>query len=545
MQNESIFNRLFIKVKHLLPYFFIALIAFSIYAKTVNYGVVDLDDTIFIHTCAKNYDSPSAFKNAFKHDAYWGYWGTKELLFYRPMLAVSFIIDHKIAGGSENFAHLTNVLLHVISSISVLFFFRRCLSFDRKLSFLAAVFFAVHPITVQTVAWIPGRNDSLFFIYFIICLICFIEYLRSEKPVFLLAHVIFLLFCLFTKESAVTVPLILFLYYITHRDTHKSSLKIYIYIIWVLCLAIFLFARKTVLFDTNYSWHFEFGKQINIAAFFDHISAIFFLRSPMSEHKETKIFVLGIISVLISLFMAFYKKDKNSVKEISFYVLLPVILLLPNFISGNDKLSRVIFQGNRMYIPLFAYSVIIFSFCKNFIRTPEYKKILYAIFLSVILISSAITLKSSSYLKNAMTFWDRIISENREISIYVIIDYINTLLKNNQIDKAFAYASHYAKESNYEHLELLYQLGKIYLFTEDYENASKYFEIVYSRNSKKRLDLYLLNYLSSVRANNKEKSAYYYNIILEFTNLTPEEFDEQFIIYGRQFDKAIEEIKRQ
>jgi tetratricopeptide (TPR) repeat protein len=144
-----------------------------------------------------------------------------------------------------------------------------------------------------------------------------------------------------------------------------------------------------------------------------------------------------------------------------------------------------------------------------------------------------------------MTFWDRVVSENKENSIYVISYYIDVLMNNNRIKQAFDYANHYAKESNYEHIELLYQIGKIYLLNEDYENASKYFDIVYSRNSKKQLELYLLSYLANVRANNKEKSNFYYNLALKATNLTPEEFEEQFVIYGRNFDKAIEETKLQ
>ncbi|MDR1696369.1 MAG: glycosyltransferase family 39 protein, partial [Endomicrobium sp.] len=347
----------------LLPYFFTAFIAFAVYSKTINYGITNLDDKLLIHICAEKYDSPSVFKDAFKNDIFWK---TKSILYYRPMLAISFITDHKIAGESESFAHLTNVFLHVISSVLILLFFRRYLNFDKTLSFLAAVLFAVHPVAVQTVAWIPGRNDSLLFIYFIACLICFIEYIRSGKPVFLLTHILFLLFCLFTKESAVTVPFILFLYHITHKNKDSGRLKFYVYAIWALCLAVFLFARANVLADTGYSLHFEFGNPLNIAAFFDHISAIFFLRSPMAEHSDIKIFILGIISVLLSLFAAFYKKDKNGVKEILFYLLLPLIILLPNFISGDDKISRITFHGNRMYIPMFAYLVIIFLFLRNF-----------------------------------------------------------------------------------------------------------------------------------------------------------------------------------
>ncbi|MCL2335026.1 MAG: hypothetical protein FWC57_03070 [Endomicrobia bacterium] len=527
-----------------MPYLLAALIAFAIYAKTINYGLSNLDDTILIHSCAKSYDSPAAFKDAFENDVFWG---KLTVRYYRPMLAISFILDHKIAGESEKFAHFTNVLLHCASSVLVLLFFRRYLNLGKTLSFLAAVLFAVYPITVQTAAWIPGRNDSLFFIYFMLCLIFFIEYLRSQKPVFLLTHILFLLLCLFTKESAITVPFILFLYYAMHKSSFKIPLKFYVYIVWALCLGVFLLARRAILLDTNYSLQFEFGNMLNIAAFFDHISAVFFLRSPMAEHKETKIFILGVISVLISLFMAFYKKDKTGAKEILFYVLLPIIILIPNFISGDNKISRVIFHGNRMYVPLFAYSVIIFSFCKNFTKTPKYGKFVYAILICVIAASAAITLKSSSYLKTQMTFAERIISENTESSAYAIAYYIDTLLDNNQFDKAFAYAKHYGKESNYENTEILYPLGRMCMLTEDYENASKYLDTVYAnylKRNKKDLQLYLLNYLASVRANNKEKTKYYYDIARKATNLTPEEFDGQFVKFTEQFDKQIEELKQ-
>jgi tetratricopeptide (TPR) repeat protein len=85
--------------------------------------------------------------------------------YYRPLTAASFILDHRIwdhgVWGSNTFGyHLTNLILHVLTTallIPVLLLAFR----SRPVALWGALLFAIQPVQVSTVAWIGGRTDSL------------------------------------------------------------------------------------------------------------------------------------------------------------------------------------------------------------------------------------------------------------------------------------------------------------------------------------------------------------------------------------------------
>ncbi|PLX83447.1 MAG: hypothetical protein C0616_00265 [Desulfuromonas sp.] len=85
--------------------------------------------------------------------------------YYRPLVTLSFEIDHHIGGLQEPFMHLFNVLVHAVNVLLVWLFARRFGRFIRNSSdlipLLAALLFAVHPIHTETVNWIMGRTDLL------------------------------------------------------------------------------------------------------------------------------------------------------------------------------------------------------------------------------------------------------------------------------------------------------------------------------------------------------------------------------------------------
>jgi tetratricopeptide (TPR) repeat protein len=80
--------------------------------------------------------------------------------YYRPLLALSFFTDYQAWGTNPAGFHLTNILLHLLSSLLVALLARR-LSGRESAGALAGLFFAVHPAHVEPVAFISGRVDSL------------------------------------------------------------------------------------------------------------------------------------------------------------------------------------------------------------------------------------------------------------------------------------------------------------------------------------------------------------------------------------------------
>jgi protein O-mannosyl-transferase len=127
--------------------------------------------------------------------------------YYRPLVTVSYALDAHWSGLRPWGYHLTNVVLHVIASVLFYALLRR-IAFDRVVTTLAALVFAVHPALASAVAWIPGRNDSLLAVFALSSWLLFLR--DATRPSWLcrLGHLAFFWLALLTKESAVVIPVV-------------------------------------------------------------------------------------------------------------------------------------------------------------------------------------------------------------------------------------------------------------------------------------------------------------------------------------------------
>lgn len=123
--------------------------------------------------------------------------GAKQAL-YRPLVTLSYALDHALAGLDATAFHLTNTVLHVGASLAVLFLLRAWLP---AVAGWAAMLFAVHPVHTEAVSWIVGRAELL-------CALFVLLALRSatSRPV-LASGLLFL--GLLSKEMAISAPLLL------------------------------------------------------------------------------------------------------------------------------------------------------------------------------------------------------------------------------------------------------------------------------------------------------------------------------------------------
>jgi Flp pilus assembly protein TadD len=101
-----------------------------------------------------------------------GYWETSRggSFYYRPMVSLSYKLDHAIWSKEPFGYHLFNLGLHLVTSLIVLALASRWLS-SRGAGLAAASIFAVHPIHTQSVTWIAGRTDLLAAFFFLAALL--------------------------------------------------------------------------------------------------------------------------------------------------------------------------------------------------------------------------------------------------------------------------------------------------------------------------------------------------------------------------------------
>jgi tetratricopeptide (TPR) repeat protein len=141
---------------------------------------------------------------------------------YRPITTLSYAVDYFFWGLNSFGYHLTNVVIH--ASNGVLAFFLLSIIFGEFIpALIGSLIFISHPVQTEVVSWISGRSSVLFMFFYLSSIIFYIRSCKESKFLLYLASILAFAASLFSKEMAITLPIILILY-----DIHfagKTSLK--------------------------------------------------------------------------------------------------------------------------------------------------------------------------------------------------------------------------------------------------------------------------------------------------------------------------------
>ena len=197
----------------------IALVALTwiVFGQTLGHQFVNFDDGAYVR---RNHEvthgiSVHGIKWAFSHPvaANW-----------HPLSILSHMLDCQIYGVVPGAHHFTNVLLHAIATVLLFLVFWGMTRGLWQSAFIAAVF-AVHPLHVESVAWIAERKDVLSAVFFLLTIAAYVFYARRHSFLrYLLMSILFA--CgLMAKPMLVTLPFVLLLldYWPLRRFDHVST----------------------------------------------------------------------------------------------------------------------------------------------------------------------------------------------------------------------------------------------------------------------------------------------------------------------------------
>jgi protein O-mannosyl-transferase len=207
-----------------------------VFGQTIHYNFVNYDDLVYV------YKNPIVSRGLTWHGLYFAFTRTVSSNWH-PLTIISHMIDCQFFGVSPGGPHFVNVLLHTIA-VLLLFFVLwhlmdhpgetrrrsrkrvanraasptdsrvRCLSGGNDSiwasAFIAALF-AIHPLRVESVAWISERKDVLSGVFFMLTLGAYVRYARRPTVTRYLAVLIACALGLMAKPMLVTVPLVLLL----------------------------------------------------------------------------------------------------------------------------------------------------------------------------------------------------------------------------------------------------------------------------------------------------------------------------------------------
>ncbi|MBU0489594.1 MAG: tetratricopeptide repeat protein [Bacteroidetes bacterium] len=131
---------------------------------------------------------------------------------YHPLTSLTFWCEFQFFGNNPIPFHFLNFLLHLCNT-ALVFLLIKNLFKEPLAAMFAALLFGIHPMHVESVAWISERKDLLYSLFFLLSLISYQRYLRNPEKKRLLLYSLILFVCsLMSKSAAVVLPVVLLLF---------------------------------------------------------------------------------------------------------------------------------------------------------------------------------------------------------------------------------------------------------------------------------------------------------------------------------------------
>lgn len=395
----------------------ITVIAFS---TSINNDFVNWDDD------RNFYDNPIV-KNITKDN----FWASSKEIFttgvignYNPLPIWTFGLEKIYIGFDKPHRwHLHNLLLHLITVLLV-FRLANFLGLGWKGALLVAVLFGIHPLRVESVAWVTERKDVLFGVFYIGALLQYTHYLNDRKTWrWILMTVLFVL-SLFSKIQAVSLPLSMLA--IDYLKAYKFSPKSIINKIPFLLISMFFgilgikmlrdFGSLAIVTETT---DFSLIQRLFIGAYSFVVylikSVLPYRMSPLYPYPDSipwyfYISMLILPMTLYTLYLGHKKGNKPVVFGILFFI-VNIVFLLQILGAGQGFLA-----DRFTYIAYFGLFYIFGYYFEKWSQTSyntylTIGAVLYAFVLS------AITFNQNKIWKDSGTLWTHVLGYNQKITL--------------------------------------------------------------------------------------------------------------------------------
>lgn len=388
----------------LIIYIVLTVIALAVFGQVYQFDFINIDDDIYVT------DNRYVQSGITWDGLRWAF-STTHAQFWHPLTWLSLMFDNQLYGLNAGGYHVTNVILHVLSVLLLFWLFNRMTGSVWKSAFVAA-FFALHPLRVESVAWIAERKDVLSAFFWMLTLCFYVYY--AEKPVIRRYWpVLFCFLCgLMSKPIVVTLPLIMILldyWPLGHFESRKENVilwqlkeKVSFFILSAIFSMITFYAQynpSVKLFPLNY-------RLANApVAFVTYLEKIFWphdlvILYPLAEQLPTWQ-VLGCVS-LIFLVSAVAIIMMKRLPYIFVGWLWYVIALLP--VIGIPQTGPHSLHDLYTYLPAIGIAVMLaWSVPLAFHNEAVRKKILFFAGMTILVILSFLTWKQCGYWQNSIT----------------------------------------------------------------------------------------------------------------------------------------------
>ncbi|MGP8153652.1 MAG: tetratricopeptide repeat protein [Smithella sp.] len=389
----------------LIVYIVLTVVTLAVFWQVNQYDFVTFDDPIYV---THNSHISSGFTlNGFR----WAF-GTTHAEFWHPLTWLSLMLDYQLYGLNAGGYHLTNRILHILSTLLLFWLFSHMTGAIWRSAFVAALF-ALHPLHVESVAWIAERKDVLSAFFWMLTLCLYVCY--TEKPAikrYLL--VLFSFVCaLMSKAMVITLPVVMILldYWPLKRfESNKDKL-----VLWqlrektpfVILSAVFsvitLFAQPSV-------EHFPLSSRLANAP----VSFMMYLKKTFWPHDMAVLYpfnaqipawqILGSILLILIISITLIVKVRR-LPYLFVGWLWYAITLLP--VIGIIQVGNHAMADRYHYLPSIGLAVMMAWGTPTLIKSEEMrKKILFPVGIAFLAIMALFAWQQCGYWKNSFELFN-------------------------------------------------------------------------------------------------------------------------------------------
>lgn len=450
----------------------LVLICFVVFANTVG-GDFVYDDTRQIVRNTLIQDNSLIWKAltsdvwAFKGD------GTQAASnYWRPTFTLWNILCFRLFGMSPGGWHVANILLHTGVTVTAFGLLRRW-EFSSIAAFAIALIFAVHPIHVESVAWIAGSPDLLFSLALLGSLWCATSYRGSRSAIHLALTIVLYAIALGAKEVGI-LCLPIYYFVLKDSDTHDKRPSVVTPLILLGTIAAVYFALRyavlgaisrppddaVALIDAVMSVPMMFAFYLH-QALAPIVLAINYPITPVTQIGFTN-FVLPLIVAVAVFAGSFYlvrSSNKNRIAAAIF--LLPLIPAM----NATAFISEQIVHDRYLYLPLLGILMLLVPLGLRFINERY-------VLIACCLVAAALSIQTIRYntaYANELALWNW--TSKVDSSAFTSMQLGSALAEAGQNEAAIAaYSAAIDKKPS---MRALYGRGRAYNSVKRYENAEK------------------------------------------------------------------------
>ncbi len=188
----------------LLACLLLAALVLAVYLPVVRHRFINYDDDVYV------YNNDRVRRGLTLDGAVWAFTSLRYAVNWHPLTWLSHMLDVELFGLEPGGHHLVNLAFHAASAILLLAFLGRA-GLTPWADFMVAALFALHPLHVESVAWVAERKDVLSTFFWMATLLAYLGYVRRPGTGRYIRTALLLALGLMAKPMGVTLPAVMLL----------------------------------------------------------------------------------------------------------------------------------------------------------------------------------------------------------------------------------------------------------------------------------------------------------------------------------------------